>query len=72
MSESLTLSSDDGKNSNIRSMSWKKDSIVPGLRNYTSLLVSSRDDIFDLFVTINKGIRCLMILITRSSSPINK
>ena len=53
-------------------MNWKTDSIVPGLRDSTSLLVGSRGDIFDLFVTINKGIQCLMILITRSSSPSNK
>ena len=56
VSESLTLSNGDGTNSDIRSMSLKTDSVVPALRDSISLLVGSRDNIYDLLVTINKGI----------------
>ena len=63
---------DDGENSNIKSMSLNTDSIVPDMRNSISVLVGSRDGIFDSFVRINKGIRCLMILIIRSLSSNNE
>ena len=53
---SLTLSSNNGINSDSRSRNLKIRSIVPGLGDFISVLVDSRDDIFDLFVTINKGI----------------
>ena len=56
VSESLTLSNSDGRNSDIKSMSLKTDSVVPALRDSISLLVGSRDNIYDLLVTINKGI----------------
>ena len=56
MSESLTLSNDYGTNSDIKSMILKIDSIVLGLGYSISVLVDSRDYIFDLFVTINKNI----------------
>ena len=51
---SLTLSSDDGTNSDIRRMIFKTDSVVPSLEDFISTLVGSRDDVFDLFVTINR------------------
>ena len=72
ISELLILSSDDRTNSDIRSMSLNVDYIVPDLRDYISVLVDFRDDIFHSFVTINKGIQCLMILITRLSSLSNE
>ena len=50
---SLTWSSNNGINSDIRSMNLKISSIVPSLGDSISVLVESRDDIFDLFVTIN-------------------
>ena len=72
MSGSLTLSSDDGTNSDVRSMSLKTYFIVNGMGDSISLLVGSRNDAFDWIVTINKGICSLIILITKSSSPSKK
>lgn len=72
MSGSLTLSSDDGTNSDVRIMSLKTYFIVNGMGDSISLLVGSRNDAFDWIVTINKGICSFIILIAKSSSPSKK
>ena len=71
-SVSLILSSNDGTNSDIRIMKMQKLFYSSWLGKFISVLVGSRDKIFDWCVTINKGICWMIILITRSPPQINE